>query len=62
MLAVLDELGLTHLVTTIPGLSAIGAAAILAQTEFESALNAFAGLFYFGNYLGLMNKPPGRFG
>jgi transposase len=32
MLAVLDELGLTHLVTTIPGLSAIGAAAILAET------------------------------
>lgn len=32
MLAVLDELGLTHLVTTIPGLSATGAAAILAQT------------------------------
>ena len=32
MLAVLDELGLTSLVTTIPGLSAVGAAAILAQT------------------------------
>jgi transposase len=32
MLAVLDELGLTPLVTTIPGLSAIGAAMILAQT------------------------------
>jgi transposase len=32
MLGVLDELGLTGLVTTIPGLSAVGAAVILAQT------------------------------
>jgi transposase len=32
MLAVLDELGLTPLVTTIPGLTAVGAAVILAQT------------------------------
>jgi transposase len=32
MLAVLDELGLTGLVTTIPGLTAVGAAVILAQT------------------------------
>ena len=32
MLTVLDELGLTDLVPTIPGLSAPGAAAILAQT------------------------------
>ncbi len=32
MLATLDELGLTRLVTTIPGLSAVGAAVILAQT------------------------------
>jgi len=32
MVAVLDELDLTDLVTTIPGLSAVGAAAILAQT------------------------------
>lgn len=32
MLATLDELGLTELVTTITGLSAVGAAAILAQT------------------------------
>jgi len=32
MVAVLDELALTDLVTTIPGLSAVGAAAILAQT------------------------------
>ncbi len=32
MLAVLDQLNLTHLVTTIPGLSATGAAVILAQT------------------------------
>jgi len=31
MLAVLDELGLTSLVITIPGLSAVGAAVILAQ-------------------------------
>jgi transposase len=32
MLAVLDELGVTALVTSITGLSAVGAAAILAQT------------------------------
>jgi transposase len=32
MVAVLDELHLTHLVTTIPGLSTVGAAAILAET------------------------------
>jgi transposase len=32
MLAVLDELQLTELVTSIPGISALGAAAILAQT------------------------------
>ncbi len=32
MVTVLDELALTDLVTTIPGLSAVGAAAILAQT------------------------------
>jgi transposase len=32
MTAVLDELGLTHLATSITGLSAVGAAAILAQT------------------------------
>lgn len=32
MLAVLDQLGLTELVTTIDGLSALGAAAILAET------------------------------
>jgi transposase len=32
MIAVLDKLQLTGLVTSIPGLSAVGAAAILAQT------------------------------
>jgi len=32
MTAVLDTLGLTELVTTIDGLSAVGAAAILAET------------------------------
>jgi len=32
LLAVLDELGLTGLVTTIPGLSPVGAAVILGQT------------------------------
>jgi transposase len=41
MLAVLDDLELTGLVTTIPGLSAVGAAAILAETgdltRFDSA-------------------------
>lgn len=41
MVAVLDELELTALVTSIPGLSAVGAAAILAEsgdlTRFDSA-------------------------
>ena len=41
MVEVLDELGLTTLVTSIPGLSAVGAAAILAETgnptRFSSA-------------------------
>ena len=32
MVAVLDDLGLTGLVTTIAGLTAVGAAAILAET------------------------------
>jgi transposase len=32
MVAVLDDLGLTELVTSIPGLSAVGAAAILAES------------------------------
>jgi hypothetical protein len=32
MIGVLDELGLTELVTSIPGLSAVGGAAILAET------------------------------
>jgi transposase len=32
MTGVLDELGLTRLVTSITGISAVGAAAILAQT------------------------------
>jgi transposase len=32
LVGVLDELGLTELVTSIPGLSAVGAAAILAET------------------------------
>ena len=32
MTGLLDELGLTRLATSIPGLSAVGAAAILAQT------------------------------
>jgi hypothetical protein len=33
MLGVLDALELTELVTTIPGLSAVGAAAILAEAD-----------------------------
>lgn len=41
MVSVLDDLDLTSLVTTIPGLSAVGAAAILAETgdltRFDSA-------------------------
>ena len=50
MVGVLDELGLIALVTTIPGLSAVGAAAILAEsgdpTRFDSgrALVKHAGL------------------
>jgi len=50
MVATLDELGLTELVTTIPGISAVGAAAILAETgdptRFDSprALVKHAGL------------------
>ena len=32
MVEVLDELGLTELVTSIPGVSAVGAAAMLAET------------------------------
>jgi transposase len=50
MVGVLDELGLTGLVTSIPGLSAVGAAAILAETgdltRFDSgrALVKHAGL------------------
>jgi transposase len=50
MVEVLDELGLTELVTTIPGVSAVGAAAILAETgdpaRFDSprALVKHAGL------------------
>ena len=41
MVEVLDELGLTDYLTSIPGLSAVGAAAILAETgdptRFDSA-------------------------
>jgi transposase len=50
MVAVLDELGLTELVTSIPGISAVGAAAMLAETgdptRFDSprALVKHAGL------------------
>ena len=50
MVAILDELGLTQLVTSIPGVSAVGAAAILAETgdptRFDSprALVKHAGL------------------
>lgn len=50
MVVVLDELGLTDLVTSIPGLSAVGAAAILAEsgdlTRFDSgrALVKHAGI------------------
>jgi transposase len=50
MTAVLDELGLTEFVTSIPGVSAVGAAAILAETgdpaRFDSprALVKHAGL------------------
>jgi transposase len=50
MVTILDELGLTELVTSIPGISAVGAAAILAETgdptRFDSprALVKHAGL------------------
>jgi hypothetical protein len=42
MVAVLDGLGLTALVTSIPGLSAVGAAVILAETDGISTLTAHA--------------------
>jgi transposase len=50
MVTILDELGLTELVTSIPGISAVGAAATLAETgdptRFDSprALVTHAGL------------------
>jgi transposase len=50
MVEILDELGLTELVTSIPGVSAVGAAAMLAETgdptRFDSprALVKHAGL------------------
>ena len=40
MVEVLDELGLTELVTSIPGVSAVGAAAMLADTGDPAALIA----------------------
>ena len=43
MVAVLDELGLTALVTTIAGLSPIGAAAILAETGDPTRFSLAAG-------------------
>ena len=43
MVAVLDELGLTELVTSIDGLSAVGAAAILAETGITTELSTSGG-------------------
>jgi transposase len=60
MVAVLDELGLTELVTSIPGISAVGAAAMLAETgdptRFDSprALVKHAGLCPRENASGTM--------
>ena len=61
MVEVLDELGLTELVTSIPGISAVGAAAILAETgdptRFDSprALVKHAGLCPRDNASGTFN-------
>jgi len=61
MVAVLDELGLTELVTSIPGVSAVGAAAILAETgdptRFDSprTLVKHAGLCPRDNASGTFN-------
>jgi transposase len=61
MVEVLDELGLTELVTSIPGVSAVGAAAMLAQTgdptRFDSprALVKHAGLCPRENASGTFN-------
>ncbi|MGO9510460.1 MAG: IS110 family transposase, partial [Mycobacterium sp.] len=61
MTAVLDELGLTEFVTSIPGLSAVGAATILAETgdpaRFDSprALVKHAGLCPRDNASGTFN-------
>ncbi|MGH3563094.1 MAG: IS110 family transposase [Mycobacterium sp.] len=61
MVEVLDELGLTAVVTSIPGLSAVGAAAILAETgdptRFDSprALVKHAGLCPRDNTSGTFN-------
>jgi transposase len=60
MVEILDELGLTELVTSIPGISAVGAAAILAETgdstRFDSprALVKHAGLCPRENSSGTM--------
>jgi transposase len=61
MVAVLDELGLTDYVTSIPGVSAVGAAAMLAETgdptRFDSprALVKHAGLCPRDNASGTFN-------
>jgi len=61
MTAVLDELGLTEFVTSIPGVSAVGAAAILAETgdpaRFDSprALVKHAGLCPRDNSSGIFS-------
>ena len=63
MVEVLDELGLTELVTSIPGVSAVGAAAILAETgdptRFDSprALVKHAGLCPRDNASGTFTRP-----
>ena len=63
MVAILDELGLTQRVTSIPGLSAVGAAAILAETgdpcRFDSprALVKHAGLCPRENTSGTATGP-----
>jgi transposase len=67
MSAVLDELGLTRLATSIPGLSAVGAAAILAQDPRPAAVRhrvhliKHAGLAPREKLSGVCVRPP-RFG
>jgi transposase len=64
MISLLDELGLTELVTSITGLSAIGAAAILAETgdptRFATARAHRANPVYPARYRHLTSREDNR--